>query len=238
MKALYKKELQFYLNNPIGYIIIVLFAIFANFFFVKDIFVVGAASMRPFFDIVPWLLMIFIPALTMRTLSEEKRTGTMELLLSLPVSEAQIVIAKFLAMLTMVAIGIGLTLGLPVSLHFLTKTVGAGIYLPEVLIGYLGELLLAAAFISLSLFFSSQTKNQVVAFLSSVLVLFFLIIFSTDFVANFLPRVLQDGLNYLSPANHVRPFTKGLIDLRSLYYFLSFIGLFLFLTIVDLEKRR
>ena len=95
MKNLYKKELNYYLNNPIGYIVVVLFAVFANFLFVKDIFVIGSASMRPFFSILPWLFLVFIPALSMRTLSEEKRVNSIEILLTLPVSETQVVLAKF-----------------------------------------------------------------------------------------------------------------------------------------------
>src|SRR5438045_3150828 len=103
MKPLYKKELNFYLNNPIGYITIVLFAAIANFLFVKDIFLAGSASMRPFFDLVPWLLLIFIPALAMRSFSEERKSNTLELLLTLPVSETQIVLAKFFALVTVMS---------------------------------------------------------------------------------------------------------------------------------------
>lgn len=238
MGALYKKELQFYLHNPIGYIVIVLFAVFANFLFVKDIFIVGEASMRPFFTILPWLLMVFIPALTMRVFAEEKRTNTMELLLSLPISEIQIVLAKFFALLTLSAIGLVLTLGLPISMYFLSQSVGSRIYLPEILTGYFGVLLLASSFISLGMFFSTLTDNQVVAFLVTIVSLFFLIIFSTDFVAGFLPLILQNGLNYLSPATHLEPFIKGLIDFRSFFYFLSMSILFLFLTVIDLERRK
>src|SRR3989344_1559691 len=170
MLTLYKKELNYYLNNPVGYLAIILFAVFANFFFVKDIFVVGSANLRPFFGIVPWLLLVFIPALAMRIISEEKRTNTMEILLTLPISETQIVIAKFLALLTVSGIGLLLTIGLPISLSVITK-----VYLPEILAGYTGGILLAGFYISLSMFFSSQTKNQVVAFLGSALTLFFLL---------------------------------------------------------------
>lgn len=237
MKALYKKELQFYLNNPIGYIVIILFAVFANFLFVKDIFVVGSASLKPFFDILPWLLMIFVPALTMRSISEEKKNNTLEVLLSLRVSETQIVLSKFLALLTMVAIGLLLTVSLPFSLHFLTSNAGSKVYIPEFLTGYLGELLLAASFIAISLFFSSQTKNQVVAFLGSVITLFFLIVSSTDFVAGVLPRIIYDFVTYISPITQVSSFVKGVLDLRSIYYFLSFTAIFLLLTIIDLERR-
>ena len=232
MKNLYKKELNYYLNNPIGYIVVVLFAVFANFLFVKDIFVIGSASMRPFFNFLPWLFLIFIPALTMRTLSEEKRVNTIEVLLTLPLSEMQVVLTKLLALLTMMSIGLLLTLGLPISLSFLTR-----IYLPEIIVGYLGGVFLAAFYISLSMFFSSQTKNQVVAFLTSVMSLFFLLVLGTEFTTNVLPRSIQDFLVYFSPVNHLGNFIKGVIDLRSLFYFASFTVMFVFLTVVDLEKR-
>src|SRR3990167_478658 len=126
MYTLYKKELGYYLNNPVGYIIVILFGVFANFLFVKDLFLIGTASMKPFFAFIPWLFLIFIPALSMRILSEEKRTNTLETLLTLQISETQIVIAKFLALLTIAAIGLVLTLSLPVSLAVLS-----GLYLPE-----------------------------------------------------------------------------------------------------------
>lgn len=237
MFVLFKKEIQFYLNNPLGYITLVLFGVFANFMFVKDIFVFGSASMRPFFEIVPWLFMIFIPALSMRLFAEERRTNTLEILLSLPISEMQIVISKFLATLTMTAMGLLLTLGLPISMYVLTQQVGARIYMPEVFVGYFGQLLLVSGFIAVSLFFSVKTKNQMVAFLGSVITIFFLIIFSTDFAASVLPQILQETLNYLSPITQVDNFIKGVLDVRSLFYFVSMTTLFLFLTVVDLEKR-
>ena len=233
MKHLYKKELNYYLNNPIGYIVVVLFAVFANFLFVKDIFAIGSASMRSFFSILPWLFLIFVPALTMRILSEEKRVNTIEILLTLPVSEMQIVLAKLLALLTLVVVGLALTLGLPISLSFLTR-----MYLPEIIAGYLGSIFLAAFCISLSTFFSSLTKNQVVAFLASAISLFFLLVLGTEFTANVLPRSIQDFLVFFSPANHLQNFIKGVIDFRSVFYFVSFTMVFVFLTVVDLEKRN
>lgn len=232
MLNLYKKELNYYLNNPIGYIVLILFAVFANFLFVKDIFVVGSASMRPFFNFLPWLFLVFIPALTMRSISEEKRVNTIEVLLTLPVSEAQIVLAKFLALLTITCLGLFLTVGLPLSLAALTK-----IYLPEIFAGYIGSILLAGLYISISMFFSSLTKNQVVAFLLSAVVIFLLLVVGTDFTAGILPGIIHDNLVYFSPFNHLNNFIKGVIDLRSLFYFLSFTVMFLFLTIIDLEKR-
>lgn len=238
MKALIKKELSFYLNNPIGYIVVILFAIFANFMFVKDIFVTGSASLRPFFDIIPWLFMIFVPALSMRMLSEEKKSNTIEVLLSLPLSEMQIVLAKFIVIVILIKIGLILTLGLPISMYFLTDQVGGQIYLPEILVGYIGVVFLGCFYASISLFFSSLTKNQIVAFLLSVVTIFFLITFSTDFASGVIPQILRVPLNYLSPVTQLSGFTKGVIDLRAVFYFFSSTILFLLWTVIDLEKRK
>ena len=204
MLTLYKKELNYYLNNPIGYIITILFALFANFIFIKDIFIISSASLKPFFSILPWLLLIYIPALTMRALSEEKKTNTLELLLTLPISESQIVLSKFFALLTLTILGFFLTFFLPISLSFLTK-----IYLPEIIIGYLGLIFISSLFISLS----------------------------SDFLASVLPKIIQNNLIFLSPLYHLDNFIKGIVDFRSIFYFISFSLVFLFLTIIDLEKR-
>jgi ABC-2 type transport system permease protein len=238
MYSLYKKELSYYLNNPVGYIIIILFATFANFLYVKDIFVAGSASMRPFFTLIPWLMMIAVPAFTMRALSEEKRTNTIETLLTLPISETQIVLAKLLAVATVLLISLALTLGLPISLYAITSVTFGKIYLPEILVGYLGVFMMGVLFTSLSLFFSSLSKSQVVAFMSSVIAIFFLIVLSQEFLASVLPRIVQDALSYFSPVYHLESFVKGLLDLRAITYFSTFSVLFTFLTIIDLEKRN
>lgn len=233
MFSIYKKELGYYLNSPIGYIIAILFGIFANFLFVKDMFVVGSASMRSFFTLIPWLFVIFIPALSMRSIAEEKRNNTLERLLTLPISETEIVLGKFLALMTLLAIGLALTFGLPISLSFFAR-----LYLPEILVGYLGLLFLGALCIAVSLYFSTQTKNQVIAFLTAGIVLFLLTILSTDFLATTLPKFMQDFLSYFGPLYHLENFVKGVIDLRSVFYFVSFSLVFLLLTIIDLEKRK
>ena len=232
MKALLKKELQYYFNNPIGYIVIGLFAVSANFLYLKDLFAVGSASLQPFFGILPWLSLIFIPAITMRMFAEEKRTNTIELLLSFPISELQIVVAKFLALCLLILIGLGLTLALPVSLAVLTK-----LYLPEILVGYFGTFLFMASFCGISLFFSAQTKNQVVALLISVVVLFILVTLGSDFLSNILPQALQNTVSMVSPTYHLQNFVKGVIDIRSLFYFISLIAVGLFMTIISIEKR-
>lgn len=233
MKPLFKKEISYYLNNPIGYIILILFAAFANFLFVKDIFIVGSASLRPFFGLIPWLLLIFIPALSMRILAEEKKSNTIEVLLTLPVSEAQIVLAKFFALVILIALACVLTLSLPISLTLLTR-----MYFPEIAAGYVGILFLSAAYISISMFFSSLTDNQVVAFLASAVALFFSLVLSTDFLANLIPKFALDVVQYFSPLYHLQNFVKGVIDMRSVVYFVSLSAVFLFLTVTNLKKRN
>jgi len=237
MFSLYKKELSYYFNNPVGYIVLVLFATFANFLYVKDIFIVGSASMKPFFSFIPWLMMVFIPALTMRSLSEEKRTNTIETLLTLPISETQVVLSKLAAVATVTFIGLLLTMGLPISLYAITSASYGKVYLPEIVVGYFGALLLGMMFTSLSLLFSSLTKSQVVAFLSSVLIFFFLVVLSEEFLASVFPANLLDAMRYFSPVYHLDSFVKGLVDLRAVTYFFTFTLLFTFLTIIDLEKR-
>ncbi len=232
MKSLYKKELNYYLNNPVGYIILALFAIFVNFLFVKDIFAVGVASMRGFFDIAPWLLMIFIPALAMRIWAEEKRNNTLEVLLTLPVSETKVVIAKFFALLTLATTALVLTFSLPLSLGLLTK-----IYIPEIIIAYLGLIFFSMMTITLAMIFSLLTKNQVVAFLVSVIVIFITLVLGGDFFAGVLPRLVRDFLSYFSPQYHLVSFEKGLIDFRSLFYFLTATLTFLAINILLLKNR-
>lgn len=233
MLSLYKKELKYYFGTPLGYIITILFAVFANFIFVKDIFVVGSASMQPFFTLIPWLFVIFIPAITMRSLSEEKRLNTMEILLTLPLSETEIVIAKLLALLSITFFGLLLTLGLPISLSFLTP-----LAVPEIVVGYIGTLFLANAFISLSLFVSQKTKNQVVAFLVSSVLLFTSLVLSTDFLANSLAKSIQDMMSGFTPIYHFSTFIRGVLDIRSIFYFILLSGVILLFTIFDLEKRQ
>lgn len=250
MMKLYKKELGSYLNNPYGYILIVLFAVFANFLFVRDLFLIGSSSMRPFFNYLPWIMLVFVPAVAMRSLAEEKRTNTIEVLLTLPISEFQIVVAKLLAIVTLVVIGLILTILLPVSIYVVLQMQSIGlqalggnahmVYLktfPELFVGYVGSVLLASVFASISLFFSSQTKNQVISLLLSIVAIFFLIGINTDIAASVLPKIVQDVMLYFGPLYHYDNFIKGVIDLRSVIYFLSVITLFIFFTVIDLEKR-
>lgn len=232
MKALYKKELSHYFNNPTGLILIVLFAVLANFLFVKDIFVQQSASMRPFFIFTAWLLTIFVPALCMKTFAAEKQSNTIETLLTLPLSEKNIVLAKFFSVLTIVALSLALTVGLPLSLSSLS-----GLYIPEVLMGYTGLLFIAALFISIAFAVSLKTGSQVVSFFVSAVALFLIASFSSDFVSSFIPRTIADTLSFFAPFSYLNTFVKGVIDVRSIVYFISFTGFFLAVTVKELSGR-
>ena len=232
MKALYKKELMQLLNSPVGYSVPVVFALFLGYLFMKDVFVVGSASLKPFFSVAPWLLFILIPALSMRSISEEKKSNTYEVLMTLPISESTIVLAKLLSIFTLTAITLALTLSIPLVLGFISA-----LYAPEIIVGYVGLLLLSLLYLSFSLYISSRVSNQIASFSISTIILFLMTTLSSDFLANLLPKTVQDILLFGSPILHLDNFVKGVVDFRSLSYFILLIILFFKLTVIELEKR-
>ncbi len=233
IKLIFRKEVSFFLNTFAGYVVVFIFASLVNFFFVKDLFAVGSFQMSSFFSIIPWIFVFFIPALTMRLLAEERKQNTIEVLLSLPLKESDIVLGKFFSAVFLVLLGLVLTLPVPLFL-----SLKAGVYLPEVFSGYLGVILLAAGFIALSLYISSLTDSYVISFLSSSLILLFLLLFQSTLVSGVISEDLLRPFSFILPLSHYPDFTKGLIEIDSVFYFLSMAGLFLFLTIINLERRQ
>jgi len=229
------RELQSFFDSLMAYIMIITFLGFSGFFtwlFGSDIFFVKQASLQSFFGIAYWTLFFFIPALTMRQFAEENRSGTIELLLTKPVNDWQVVIGKFLS--TFILILIALVLTLPY--YFTVASLGP-IDHGAVLTGYLGLILMSAAYISIGIFTSSVSNNQIVSYLLALLIgIFFQIIFSllSSNVGGFLGEVL----NYLSLSSHFDSISRGVIDSRDLIYFLSIIFLGLILTEANLAKKR
>lgn len=232
MKPLYKKELMQLLNSPVGYSVPIVFTLFLGYLFIKDVFVIGSASLKPFFGVAPWLLFVLIPALSMRSISEEKKSNTIEVLMTLPLSEEIIVFAKLLSLFTLVTITIALTISIPLVLGFISS-----LYIPEIIVGYSGLLLLSLLYLSFSLFISSRVSNQIASFSISTIILFLVTTLSSDFLANLLPKSIQDFLLFGSPLLHLDNFVKGVIDLRSLSYFIVLIVVFFKLTVTELKKR-
>jgi ABC-2 type transport system permease protein len=222
--ALFKKELAGYFNSPIAYIFIAGFLIVGNWLFFNTYFLVGQASLRNYFTVLPWLFLFLTPAVTMRLWAEEKKSGTIEFLLTLPLSDWQVVLAKFLGSLTFIAIALALTITLPITVA------GLGDLDWGVVIGsYLGSLLLAGSYLALGLFISALTKNQIVAFIISLAASFIFFIIGADFVVSTAPASLAPLLSFFGLSSHFYNIAKGVIDTKDIFYYLSFIFVFLWL---------
>lgn len=230
-----KRELQSFFDSLIAYIILILFLGFSGFFtwlFGSDIFLVGQASLQSFFAVSYWTLFFFIPALTMRLLAEEKKTGTIELLLTKAVTDREVVVGKFLSTLLLVCTALAFTLPYVITVYNI-----GNMDLGQVLCGYLGLILMSASYISIGLYASSITSNQIVAFLLALFIgLFFHIIFEV-LAANF-SGLIGQVLNTLSLSNHFESISRGVVDTRDLIYFGSLIFIGLFLSELSLTKRN
>jgi ABC-2 type transport system permease protein len=230
-----KRELQSFFDSLIAYIMLILFLGFSGFFtwlFGSDVFFVGQASLESFFNIAFWSLFFFIPALTMRLLAEENKTGTIELLLTKAVTDREVVIGKFLS--TLLLVGIALAFTMPYTIT--VANIGNLDY-GQVVCGYLGLLLMSAAYISIGLYASSLTHNQIVAFLLALFIgLFFHIIFGV--LANNFTGFVAQLLNTLSLSNHFESIIRGVVDTRDLIYFGSIILIGLILSELSLTKRN
>lgn len=230
-----RKELRAFFGSPVAYIFIGAFlavALFA-FFWVDAFFARNIADARPLFDWMPVLLIFLTAALTMRLWSEERRAGTLETLMTLPVPTWRLVLGKFLAALALVGIALALTLPLP-----LTVAVLGPLDWGPVLGAYLATLLLAAAYIAIGLFVSTRTDNPIVALIGSVLLgaVFFLL--GSEALTQLLGHRGGEILRLLGSGSRFDSITRGVIDLRDLYYYLSIVGTFLVLTVYSLERLR
>jgi len=230
-----KRELNSFFDSLTAYIMIVLFLGFSGFFTWisgSDIFLMGQASLRSFFAIAYWTLFFFIPALTMRLIAEEKKTGTIEILLTKAVTDRQVILGKYLATLILISIALAFTLPYVVTVSKLGNIDAGG-----VLCGYLALLLMSAAYSSIGLFTSSITNNQIVAFLSALFIgLFFHIIF--EIIASGMSGLAGQIINSLSVTYHFESLSRGVVDSKDLVYFGSIIFMGLFLTEVSLAKRN
>ncbi|MBU1095927.1 MAG: ABC transporter permease subunit [Bacteroidetes bacterium] len=229
------KELKTFFDSLIAYILITIFLGISGFFtwlFGSDIFMIGQATLQPFFSIAYWTLFFFIPALTMKMLSEERRSGTMELLLTKPVTDWQVILGKFLACVELISIALIFTLPYYISVWILGPIDHGAVWC-----GYIGMILMSMALIGIGLFASSVTNNQVVAFLLSLFIgVFFIIIF--DVLANSFLGTFGQFLSFLSISTHYESISRGVIDSRDIIYFVSISYLGLFLAETVLSKRN
>jgi ABC-2 type transport system permease protein len=229
----FKKELMSYFNSPIAYIFLGVFLVVGNWLFFNSFFLVGQANMRYYFNLLPWIFLFITPAITMRLWSEEKKSGTIELLLTLPVADWQVVIAKFLGALAFLAIALALTLSLPISIAYL-----GNLDWGPVIGGYLGALFLGGSYLALGLFISSLTKNQIIAFVLSLGACFVFFIIGMDFILSNAPQFIAPLMQFLGLASHFNNIGRGVIDSKDVIYYFSFIFIFLWLNVRVIESRK
>jgi ABC-2 type transport system permease protein len=229
--VLTKKELRSYFNSPVAYVVIVLFLLISGWQFSTSIFLANTADLRGLFQIIRFIFLFFIPALSMRLLSEEKRSGTIEVLSTMPIHDWQLVLGKFIPALILMVITLALTLINYITISYLGNPDSGATFG-----GYLGLFLLAATYLSIGLFTSSLSKNQIVAFILSFAIIFMFIIFNyfKFFVGGFLASILE----FMSTDYHFESIERGVLDTRNLIFYISVTFTFLFLTVQMLQSRK
>ena len=227
-----KKEMKSYLNSPASFIVLFVFLIIAAWFFQSPLFLINQAVMDTLFNIVPMIFLFFIPAVTMGLISREKDNGTIESLTTFPLTDSEIVIGKFLSSIALMGMALLFTL-----IHFLTIIIlGENVDVGAIICGYLGLFFLGAALCAIGIFASTLSNNQIIAFMISFLIVFFLYIIR--FILFFLPSGMSEFFQYISSDFHFSNMARGLIDSRNLIYFGSIIAVFLKLAIFILESRK
>ena len=226
-----KRELAAYFTSPVAYIVTGLFLIFSGFMFFATFFISKRAELRNFFAMLPVMLSFFIPALTMRLFSEEKRSGSIETLMTLPVTDFEAVLGKFLAAFITSA-----AMLVPTLAYVITAAAFGSPDAGPIIGGYIGALFLCAAFSAIGLFASSITKNQIIAFFIAFAVCILLSLISMFLVV--LPAPVVGFLSYFLADTHFTSISRGIIDTRDLLYFVSLTALFFGLTVKAEQNDR
>jgi ABC-2 type transport system permease protein len=237
--TLVKRELGAYFTSPVAYVFLVIFLLLAGFFTFTagNFFERGEASLAAFFAWHPWLYLVLVPAVGMRVWAEERRSGTIELLLTLPVTPWQAIVGKFLASWIFLAVALALTFPAVITVNVLGDPDNG-----MIAAGYVGSLLLAGAYLAITCMTSAMTRNQVVAFIVSVVLCLFLILAGfnpvTDLLVRWASPAVVDTVAAFSVITHFDAFQRGVIDSRDLVFFLSLIGFALFATGVIIRGHR
>jgi ABC-2 type transport system permease protein len=237
--AIARREVVGFFASPVAYVFIVIFLLLAGFFtfMVSGFFDRGQANLSSFFVWLPWLYLFLVPAVAMRMWSEERRLGTIELLLTMPLTAWQAIVGKFLAAWFVVAVALLLTFPLIITVNYLGQPDNGVIFA-----GYLGSLLLAGAYLAIGAMMSALTRNQVVSFILAVVVCLFLVLAGwppvTDLLGRYAAPWLVDGIASFSVMTHFQSILKGVLDTRDILFFLSVIVFSLFTTDVILRTHR
>ncbi len=229
--AIAKREIRTYFNAPVAYIVVSVYMLLAGYLFFSTLFIEKQAEMRSYFNLVPMLFTFIIPAITMRLIAEEKSSGTLELLVTMPVREWEIVVGKFLAAMALLGTLIGLTMIYAVTLSFLGPIDKGPTYG-----GFFGLALMGGAFVAIGIMASSLTRNQIVAFILAFAISFGLYLCGR--IVQIVPESLQPVVAFLSVDGHFEGISRGVIDTRDVLYYLSVMAVGLVVATVSLESRR
>ncbi len=229
--TIFKKEVRSYFNSPAAYIVITFFLLFTGYFFGSNLFLMNQANLRTAFGIIPLVFIFFMPAITMRLIAEEKKTGTIELLVTYPIKDSEIIVGKFLSALMLLAVALVFTWFYVISVSLLGNLDGG-----QVVGGYFGLLLMGAAYLAIGMFASAITENQIVAFIVALVIIF--VFFLMDKILFFIPASLVSIFQYLSIDYHFQNISRGVIDSRDLLYYFSVIFFSLLLASHALSRRK
>ncbi len=228
--TLTKRELHAYFDSPAAYVMLSVFLLFTGWFFGSTLFLENVASLRSVFNIVPFIFLFFIPAITMSTFAEERRAGTLELLLTFPVRDWQIIAGKLLAVSLFLLVAIALT-----AFYTMTVSLLGDLDFGATVGGYLGLFLLGTTCGAIGIFASSLTRNQIVAFILGFAIIF--VLFLLDKITTFVPGTLAGVLQYLGIDFHYQNLLRGVIDTRDVLYYLSMTAFAFLLTAYTLARR-
>jgi ABC-2 type transport system permease protein len=226
-----RREIRTYFNSPVAYIVVPVFVIITGYLFFTQLFLEKQADMRGFFNIMPLLFMFMIPAITMRLLADEKASGTLELLITMPVRDWEVVVGKFLAAMALLCTAIGLTLVFAITV----KSLGPLDRGPAIG-GYLGLVLMGGAYVAIGVMASALTRNSIISFIVAFAISFALYLLGR--LTQFLPQALQKLVAYLSIDGHFENVGRGVIDTRDLIYYFSVMVVCLLIATLSLESRR
>lgn len=237
--ALVRRELAGYFATPVAYVFIVIFLVLMGTFtfYLGNFYERGQADLSAFFDYHPWLYLFLVPAISMRLWAEERKTGTIELLMTLPVTPWQAVLGKYLAAWIFTLVALALTFPIWITVNYLGDPDNGAI-----LAAYLGSALMAGGFLAIGACLSAVTRNQVIAFIVTVVVCFGFLLAGfplvLDLFSGWAPQALVDAIASFSFLTHFSSISKGVIDLRDLVYFALLIGVFLYANTVVLELKK
>ena len=233
INAIFKKEFRSYFNSPIAYIFMTVFLGISSWLFFRTFFITAQAEMRGLFGLMPWIFLFFIPAVTMKLWAEEKKIGTAEILMTLPIRDYEVVLGKFFASFGLLAVTALFSLCIPISVAIVGDPDGG-----TIICGYLGLLLMGAAYLSIGLFASTLTENQIVGFILGICACFLLLIIGEEIVLFSTPNWLYPIFSYLGLGTHYSSILRGVIDSRDIIYYLTIIGFFLYLSTRSVESRK